>query len=123
MERPEQPLFPNINAVNIPGLEASTAVHRALYTKQRGAHLHMMLCWGAVPSPDTEQKDSLSFEHPEQKEFPVYCNTNLSWGLNTVVFLTAAWNMPCKSCYTAMAISDMDTYLTAKSCQLFPKIS
>lgn len=123
MERPEQPFFPNIHAVNVSRLEASTAVHRALYTKQRGAHLHMMLSWGAVPFPVPEQEDNQSFEHPEQKEFPVHCNTNLLWGLNTVFFLTAAWNMPCEyfPCYTAMAINKVDTYLIGKCCQLSPK--
>lgn len=69
MERPEQPLFPNINAENISGLEASAAVHRALYTEQRGAHLHTMLCWGAVPSPVTEQEDSLSILNRRNFQF------------------------------------------------------
>lgn len=125
MERPEQPLFPNIHAVNVSRLEASAAVHRALYTKQRGAHLHMMFCWGAVPFPVTEQQDSQSFEHPEQKEFPVHCNTNLLWGLNTLFFLTAVWNMPCEyfPCHTAMAINKVDTYLTGKCYQLSQKMS
>lgn len=44
MKRPEKSLFTNINAVNISGLEAAVAVSRALYRKQKGAHLQMMLC-------------------------------------------------------------------------------
>lgn len=59
MKRPEKSLFTNINAVNISGLEAAVAVSRALYRKQKGAHLQMMLCWAAVPSPVTEEKEEL----------------------------------------------------------------
>lgn len=85
-----------------------------------------MLRWGAVPSPVTEEEDSLSFEHPKsEREFPVYHNSNLFLGLKTVVFITANPNTPYKyfPFFTGISTDNMDEYLIRKSCQLLPKMS
>lgn len=126
MKRPQKSLFTNINTVNLSCLETTAAVSRALHTKQKGAHLQRMLCWGAVPFPVTREEDSQFFEHPDsQGKFPVYCNNSLLLGLKNMSFITANQTTAHKyfPLFTGTYVKNMNLYFIRKLCQLFPKIS